>query len=293
MESVTGVIVDALLDAVKMLPFLFGVYLLIEYMEHRNSKGFEDFFKRLGFFGPVGGAVLGTIPQCGISVAATNLFAGRVITLGTIVAVYLATSDEAIPIILAHPDHMGVLWKLILIKLITAILAGIIVDAVSKAILKNNGEKPFEELCENCGCHDHDDDGHSHSVVIPAVKHTVSIFVFVLIINIVLGFIIEFLGQDFLERILISDSVFQPLVAALVGFIPNCAASVILTQLHLSGVLSFGSCVAGLCTGAGMGLIVLFKTNKRHMKQNFAVVGILYLAAVVSGFVANVLFDII
>lgn len=273
-----------------MLPFLFGVYLLIEYMEHRNSKGFEGFFKRLGFFGPVGGALLGTVPQCGISVAATNLFSGRVITLGTIVAVYIATSDEAIPIIIANPDKIGVLWRLILVKLITAVLAGITVDIVLRLTSRSTGEKPFEELCENCGCHDRDDDGHSHSVLIPAIKHTVSIFLFVLIINIVLGSVIELLGEDFLKSILISDSVFQPLVAALVGFIPNCAASVILTELHLNGVLSFGSCVAGLCTGAGMGLIVLFKTNKRHMKQNFAVMGILYITAVVAGFVVNAVF---
>lgn len=290
MEKIIGVLSDAFLDALKMLPFLFGVYLLIEYMEHRNSKGFEGFFKRLGFFGPVGGALLGTVPQCGISVAATNLFSGRVITLGTIVAVYIATSDEAIPIIIANPDKIGVLWRLILVKLITAVLAGITVDIVLRLTSRSTGEKPFEELCENCGCHDRDDDGHSHSVLIPAIKHTVSIFLFVLIINIVLGSVIELLGEDFLKSILISDSVFQPLVAALVGFIPNCAASVILTELHLNGVLSFGSCVAGLCTGAGMGLIVLFKTNKRHMKQNFAVMGILYITAVAAGFVVNAVF---
>ena len=290
MEKIIGVLSDAFLDALKMLPFLFGVYLLIEYMEHRNSKGFERFFKRLGFFGPVGGALLGTVPQCGISVAATNLFSGRVITLGTIVAVYIATSDEAIPIIIANPDKIGVLWRLILVKLITAVLAGITVDIVLRLTSRSTGEKPFEELCENCGCHDHDDDGHSHSVLIPAIKHTVSIFLFVLIINIVLGSVIELLGEDFLKSILISDSVFQPLVAALVGFIPNCAASVILTELHLNGVLSFGSCVEGLCTGAGMGLIVLFKTNKRHMKQNFAVLGILYITAIAAGFVVNAVF---
>jgi len=272
-----------------MLPFLFGVYILIEYMEHKNSAGFEGFFKRLGIFGPVGGAVLGTVPQCGISVAATNLFSGRVITLGTIIAVYIATSDEAIPIILAHPDRIGVLWKLIVIKVIAAAIAGISVDLILKAALKKkNEEKPFEELCEHCGCHGHD--GHGHSVLIPALKHTVGIFIFVLIINIALGFVMEYLGEDFLKSVLISDSPLQPFVCAIVGFVPNCAASVLLTELYLEGVITFGSCVAGLCTGAGMGLLVLFKTNKRHVKQNLAVLGILYVFAVLTGIVTNILF---
>ena len=289
MSEVLEILLDGLLDAVKMLPFLFGIYILIEYMEHKNSKGFEGFFKRLGIFGPVGGAVLGTVPQCGISVAATNLFSGRVITLGTIIAVYIATSDEAIPIILAHPDRISVLWKLIVIKVIAAAIAGISVDLILKAALKKkNEEKPFEELCEHCGCHDHD--GHGHSILFPALKHAASIFVFVLIINIALGFIMEYLGQDFLKSILISKSPLQPLLCAIVGFVPNCAASVLLTELYLEGVITFGSCVAGLCTGAGMGLLVLFKTNKRHIKQNLAVLGILYVFAVLTGVVTNILF---
>ncbi len=289
MSEVLEILLDGLLDAVKMLPFLFGIYILIEYMEHKNSKGFEGFFKRLGIFGPVGGAVLGTVPQCGISVAATNLFSGRVITLGTIIAVYIATSDEAIPIILAHPDRIGVLWKLIVIKVIAAAIAGIIVDLLLKAVSKKKGEeKPFEELCEHCGCHGHD--GHGHSVLIPALKHTASIFVFVLIINIALGFVMEYLGQDFLKSILISKSPLQPFLCAIVGFIPNCAASVLLTELYLEGVITFGSCVAGLCTGAGMGLLVLFKTNKRHIKQNLMILGILYVFAVLTGIVTNMLF---
>lgn len=289
MSEVLEILLDGLLDAVKMLPFLFGVYILIEYMEHKNSAGFEGFFKRLGIFGPVGGAVLGTVPQCGISVAATNLFSGRVITLGTIIAVYISTSDEAIPIILAHPDRIGVLWKLIVIKVIAAAIAGISVDLILKAALKKkNEEKPFEELCEHCGCHGHD--GHGHSVLIPALKHTVGIFIFVLIINIALGFVMEYLGEDFLKSVLISDSPLQPFVCAIVGFVPNCAASVLLTELYLEGVITFGSCVAGLCTGAGMGLLVLFKTNKRHVKQNLAVLGILYVFAVLTGIVTNILF---
>lgn len=289
LEEVFDVLLDAFLDAVKMLPFLLGVYILIEYMEHRNPKGFEGFFKKLGFFGPVGGAVLGIVPQCGISVAATNLYAGKVITPGTIIAVYIATSDEAIPLILANPESIGSLWKLIVIKFVAATATGIITDAVYRTVSRRKeSEKPFEELCEHCGCHSHEDE--SHSILIPAIKHTVNIFLFVLAINIVLGFVIEYLGHDFLKSVLISDSVFQPFVAAIVGFIPNCAASVLLTELYLSGVLSFGSCIAGLCTGAGMGLLVLFKTNKKHLKQNLAIIAVLYASAVFTGFISNLIF---
>lgn len=292
METIFEVLLDAFLDAVKMLPFLLGVYILIEYMEHKNSGGFSGFFKKLGLFGPVGGAALGVIPQCGISVAATNLYVGRVLTPGTMIAVYLATSDEAIPMILANPESIGSLWKLILVKFLSAAVFGIAIDLGIKSLVRpKKTAKPFEELCEHCGCHDEHEDSHGvKSVLMPALKHTVSIFIFVLVINILLGAAIEYLGEDMLESILISDSIFQPLIAALVGFIPNCAASVILTELYLNGVLSFGSCVAGLCTGAGMGLLVLFKTNSKHIKENLAIMGILYVCAVLTGFAAGAIF---
>ena len=282
MEIVIDVCVDALLDSFKILPFLFIVYLFIEYAEHKGSEKLANSLTKLGPFGAVGGAILGCVPQCGFSVMAANLFAGRLISAGTLIAVFISTSDEAVPIIISQPDRIGVLWRLIAAKVLIAVVAGILVDLVLKILVKGKmEEKPFEELCAHCGC-------EHHSVLHSAIKHTVSIALFILVVNIILNSAIELVGDDRISKILMTDSAFQPFVAALIGFIPNCASSVILTQLFLDGVLSFGSVVAGLSTGAGVGLVVLFKTN-RHLKQNLAIVAVLYAVAVISGTVINLL----
>ena len=280
MDIILDICLDAVLDCLKILPFLFIVYLFIEYAEHKGSDKLIKGLTKLGPFGAVGGAVLGCVPQCGFSVMAANLFSGRLISAGTMIAVFISTSDEAVPVILSQPDKIGVLWKLILAKVIVAVCAGIIVDVVIKLAFKNKREqKPFEELCAHCDC-------EHHSVLYSALRHTIGITIFILIVNVILNSAIELVGDDRISKLLMTNSLFQPLVAALIGFIPNCAASVILTQLFLDGVLSFGSVVAGLSTGAGVGLVVLFKTNK-HIKQNLAVMGVLYVAAVAAGMILN------
>ena len=263
------ILLDALLDTLKTLPFLLGVYILIEYIEHRSSDKLVKGLRKLGPFGAIGGGLLGAVPQCGFSVAAANLFSGRLISVGTLVAVFLSTSDEAIPMLLSNPSSVGSLWKFIVIKTLIAIAAGIAVDAVLKFFKLEKQEEPFKEICAHCDC-------EHHSILRAALSHTVNI----------LGFAIEFAGEENIRRIMMTDSVFQPLITALFGFIPNCAASVVITQLYIDGIVSFGSAIAGLCTGAGVGLLVLFKTNK-HMKQNFAVMGILYITAIVSGIIIN------
>lgn len=273
------ILLDALLDTLKTLPFLLGVYILIEYIEHRSSDKLVKGLRKLGPFGAIGGGLLGAVPQCGFSVAAANLFSGRLISVGTLVAVFLSTSDEAIPMLLSNPSSVGSLWKFIVIKTLIAIAAGIAVDAVLKFFKLEKQEEPFKEICAHCDC-------EHHSILKAALSHTVNIIIFILIVNIILGFAIEFAGEENIRRIMMTDSVFQPLITALFGFIPNCAASVVITQLYIDGIVSFGSAIAGLCTGAGVGLLVLFKTNK-HMKQNFAVMGILYITAIVSGIIIN------
>ena len=278
------ILMDALKDTLLMIPFLFGVYILIEYMEHASSDKIERAFKRMGPFGPLGGAVIGTVPQCGVSAAAANLYSGRVISLGTIIAVFIATNDEAIPILIANPEKISVLWKLLVIKIVAAVLVGILVDIIYKFYRRNkpaDNENHFHELCENCGCDE-------HGILFSALIHTANISLFVFIITLVLNAAISFVGEDTIARVMMSDNFFQPFVSALVGFIPNCASSVIITQLYLEdGILSFGSAIAGLCTSAGLGLLVLFKTNKKHMKQNFMICGILYAAAVLIGVFIN------
>lgn len=281
-EIILHVCHHSLEDLLKLLPFLFAVFLFIEFVEHKSSDKLGKALTKLGPFGAVGGAVLGCIPQCGFSVMASNLFSGRLISMGTLVAVFISTSDEAIPILVASPEKLDSVWKLILCKLIIAVVAGVAVDLVLKAMKrKETDAKPFEELCAHCGC-------EHHSIWHSALVHTLSIAVFIFIVNVLFNSAIEIIGEDTIGKFMMTNSVFQPFVAALVGFIPNCASSVILTQLYIEGVVSFGSVVAGLCTGAGVGLVVLFKTNK-HLKQNFVIVGILYAVATVSGLLIDLI----
>ena len=278
-HTLLHILEHSLIDSLKTLPFLFGVYLLIEYIEHRSADKLGVVLRKMGPFGAFGGAVLGSIPQCGFSVVASNLFSGRLISMGTLIAVFIATSDEAIPMLIANPESAGSLWKLILCKVVIAITVGLLVDLIAKAFGFTKDEEPFHELCAHCDCEHH---GILHS----AIHHTVEIIIFIFIINLLLNGFMEFAGEETASKLLMTDSMFQPLIAALIGFIPNCAASVVLTQLYIEGVLSFGSIIAGLTTGAGVGLVVLFKTN-RHIRQNLFIMGILYVAGSVSGLLIN------
>lgn len=275
-------ILDAILDSLKTLPFLFGAYLLIEFLEHRAGDRLVQTLAKLGPLGPIGGAVLGCVPQCGFSVAAANFYAGRLITPGTLIAVFLATSDEAIPILLSRPETVGSLTKLLGVKLVVGILAGILVDLVVMRVLKPKIREPFHDLCEDCGCEE-------KGVVRSALGHTLRIFLFLLLVGIALNCAIAWVGEEKISRALLSGSAFQPLLAALIGFLPNCAASVILTELYLDGALSFGSAVAGLCTGAGLGLLVLFRVNK-DLQENLCIAGVLYIAAAIAGTLCQFIF---
>ena len=285
-DRILDVLKDASLDTLTTLPFLFGVYLLIEYIEHKSSDKLGRSLKKMGPFGAVGGAAIGCIPQCGFSVAASNLYSGRLITMGTLIAVYLSTSDEAVPMILTNTDvSADRMWKLagvlIVIKVIIAAAAGILVDIAIKLIGRKQDEEPFKDLCADCDCEHH---GILHS----ALHHTIHIIILIFIVNLLLGSVMEFAGEQTVEKLLMTNSWVQPLIAAFIGFIPNCAASAVLTKLYIGGVVSFGSLVAGLCTGAGVGLIVLFRTNK-NIKQNLTVVGILYTVSALSGILIQII----
>ena len=272
----------AVLDTLKTLPFLFAAYLLIEFLEHKASSRLTSALSRAGGWGPLGGAVLGCVPQCGISVAASNFYAGRLISAGTLMAVFFATSDEALPILLSRPEAYPDILRLLAVKLVSAVALGFLVDIILKNFIKTTAHEPFHDLCENCDC-------EHEGIFRSALRHTVKIAVFLLAVNIILGIVIHFTGEESISKFLLSGSAFQPLLTGLIGFIPNCAASVILTELYLSGSLSFGSAVAGLCTGAGMGIAVLFRINK-HPRENFAIVGVLYVAAVITGVLCNIIF---
>lgn len=280
--SVLGIFLDTLTDALKMLPFLFAAFCLMELLEHHAGEKLSRFFARAGKAGPAVGAVLGCVPQCGFSVLSANLYAGGVITLGTLCAVFLSTSDEAVLLLAATPSAAPDILKLLLAKVLIGIAAGYLVDFLFRK--KADSALQLKDLCdhEHCGCHEHG------GVLRPALLHTAKMFGFVFLITLVLNFLVEFLGHERLETLLLHDSVFQPFLTALFGLIPNCAASVLLTQLYLEGALQFGAVVAGLCTGAGAGLLVLFREN-RNPKDNLKILGILYVAAVVPGVVLQIL----
>ena len=274
-EKLWDVFLDASLDTLKTLPFLLAVYILIEYIEHKSADKLGRTLRKMGPFGSVGGALLGSIPQCGFSAAASNLYAGRLVTMGTLIAVYISTSDEAIPLMIQEPDFAPMIWKLILVKIGIAMAAGILTDICIKLFIRKKEEEPFKELCADCDCEHH---GILHS----ALHHTIHIIIFIFAINLLLGCVMEFAGEQTVEKLMMTNSWVQPLIAGVIGFIPNCGASVVLTKLYTEGVVSFGALVAGLSTGAGVGLLILFKTNK-NIKQNFIIMGILYGAAVTSG----------
>ena len=228
------------------------------------------------------GAAAGCIPQCGFSVAASNLYAGRIITFGTLISVFISTSDEAVPVLLAHPDMLGTVWKLIAVKIVIAILAGIAADAVIRIFrLKANDDENISEICSEsgCGC-------GNHGIWYSSLKHTLSIFVFILIVNLLLGAVMAYAGEEAVSRFLDGMGFLQPAVAGIVGLIPNCAASVVITELYADGALTFGSAISGLCTGAGVGLAVLFRANK-NIGQNLAAIGTVYAIGVIAGTVLN------
>lgn len=270
-------IVDTTFDCLKMLPFLFVAFILIEALEHYSSDFTAKALAKVGRAGPVVGAVAGCVPQCGFSVMAANLYAGGIISVGTLLSVFIATSDEAILIIMSNPERIREVGILLAAKVIIAVTAGYIIDIFFQnqlATVKESGN-----LCKDCGC-DEEDAG----IWKPAWHHTIRIFIYLFIFTGILNLCIEIFGIEQLSKFLLGNTIFQPVIAAIIGLIPNCAASVILTQLYLNGAISFASVIAGLCTGAGIGLVVLFKMN-RNKRENLKIVGVLFLVAVAAGMI--------
>ena len=270
-------VMDTTFDCLKMLPFLFVAFILIEALEHYSSDFTAKALAKVGKAGPVVGAVAGCVPQCGFSVMAANLYAGGIISVGTLLSVFIATSDEAVLIIMSNPERIREVGVLLAAKVIIAVTAGYIIDIFFRnqiATVKESGN-----LCKDCGC-DEEDAG----IWKPAWHHTIRIFIYLFIFTGILNLCIEIFGIEQLSKFLLGNTIFQPVIAAIIGLIPNCAASVILTQLYLNGAISFASVIAGLCTGAGVGLVVLFKMN-RNRRENLKIVGVLFLVAVAAGMI--------
>ena len=262
------ILLDAVIDSVKLLPFLFITYLIMEYIEHKTSNKAKETIKKSGKWGPLVGSILGIVPQCGFSVSATNLYATRVITLGTLIAVYLSTSDEMLPIFISEAVSPIIILKILGIKLVIGMIAGFLIDFVLRKRHKNPEDEKIVDLCEREHCH------CEHGIIKSALKHTLNIFIFIFIVNIVMGLLIHLIGEDKIAGFFSSVPILGPVISGLVGLIPNCASSVIITQLYLDNVISVSTMLSGLLVGAGVGLAVLFKTNK-GIKENLKIVGLL------------------
>lgn len=272
------IIIDTLIDTLKLVPFLFIAFLLIELFEHKFSKKSIKVVESSGKYGPILGSILGIIPQCGFSVMATNLYVTRLITLGTLISIYLSTSDEMLPILISEKAEFSLIIKILLIKLFIGMLAGFIIDKIFKV----KKEKKNYDICEEEHCH------CKESIIISSLKHTLNIVIFILLINFILNICFNYLGQDYLSKILLKDSFFGPFISSLIGLIPNCGASVMLTELYINNAINFGSLISGLLTGSGIAIMILFKTNK-HFLENLKIVGILYLIGVLSGIIIELI----
>lgn len=296
---------DAFIDSAKMIPLLFIVYVIIEFIEIKYGHKMAKAVAKAGPFGPVVGAVSATIPQCGISVMGTALFTQRLITIGSLFAVYIATSDEAIPVIMSQPDKIGVLLPLILTKLVLAIIIGYALDLVFK--------KRNREIIEHIDAyaHNHDEADHDHEkafeekaccghqatvartkmsardLLYHPLIHTLRIFIFIFLISIALNLLFVFVGEEHLTVLFASHKFLQPIIATLVGLIPNCAASVAITQFYLNGTITFGATVAGLAASGGLGILVLFKEGNK--KEGARIVALLFGISVTIGIVLTLL----
>ena len=273
------VIEDALIDSIKLLPFLFITYLIMEYIEHKTSDKSKEAIKKSGKFGPIIGSILGIFPQCGFSVSATNLYAARVITLGTLISVYLSTSDEMLPIFISEAVPVTTILKILGIKLVIGMIAGILIDLCLRLKNRNKDEEEkIVDLCEKEHCH------CGHGIVKSALKHTINIFIFILIITLLINIAIYFVGEERIASFIEINPVLGPVLAGIIGLIPNCASSVILTKLYLENIVTATTMISGLLVNAGVGLAVLFKMNK-GIKQNILIVILLYAIGVISGLI--------
>ena len=277
------VIEEAVIDSIKILPFLFITYLIMEYIEHKTSEKSKNIIKKSGKFGPFIGSLLGIFPQCGFSVSATNLYAGRVITLGTLIAVYLSTSDEMLPIFISEAVPVTTILKILGIKLIIGMIAGFIIDIVIRIKNKNKQEEnKIIDLCEKEHCH------CEHGIIKSALKHTLNIFIFILLVTLIINIAIHFIGEEAIAGVLSGIPILGPVIAGVIGLIPNCAASVILTQLYLENVIGVATMISGLLVSAGVGLLVLFRTNK-GLKENLKITALLYGIGVASGIIIELI----
>ena len=275
------VILDTLLDGIKLLPFLLITFIIMEYIEHKFSNKSKKKISNAGKYGPILGSILGAVPQCGFSVMATNLYATRIITVGTLISIYLSTSDEMLPILISEKAPFDIVCKILLIKILVGMIFGFIIDFILRN-KKYKQEYKIKDFCEenNCDC--------NHGIIKSSIKHTCSVLIFIVVISFVLNAMFMYLGEEKISKLFLKDNIFSPLLSSLIGLIPNCGASVLLTELYLKDVISLTSCISGLLTGSGVALLVLFKVNK-NLKDNIKILISIYLIGALFGILMNLI----
>lgn len=272
------IIKETLLDTLKLIPFLFIAFLIIEFIEHKLNTKNKKILTKTKKYGSIFGSLLGVIPQCGFSVMATNLYITRIISLGTLISIYLSTSDEMLPILISKKTNPSVIIKILLIKILFSLIYGIIIDL----IIRKRKEKETYHICEeeHCEC--------EQSIIKSSLKHTINITIFILIINFIINIIFTYIGEDFLSKIFLKNSIFGPFITSLIGLIPNCGASVVLTELYLNNSINLSALISGLLTGSGTALIILFKGNK-NTKENIFIIILLYSLGAISGLIIELI----
>ena len=274
-------IVDAAADILRILPFLFLTYLAMEFLEHKAGDRAQYLVRKAGRLGPLAGGMLGVFPQCGFSAAASNLYAGRIITLGTLLSVFWSTSEEMLPILISQKAPAGMILRILGIKALIGMAAGMAVDFVVRKRDPGREERhlKIEEMCDHQHCH-----CGEGKIWRSALSHTLQIALFILAVSLGLNILIGIVGEWSIRSALGGRAMAGPAVAGLIGLIPNCAASVTLTQLYLEGLLSAGALIAGLLVGAGVGLLILFRVNE-NLGENLRITALLYAVGVISGIV--------
>lgn len=281
-------ILDCLLDSLKdcaiMLPILFLAYLLMEFIESRAGEKLNRTVAKVGVAGPALGGLLGAVPQCGFSGAIAGFYAAGLVTLGTLLSVFLSTSDEMLPILISNRIAPGEIAKILLFKVIGGIIAGFIIDLVARIIKKQRvtDSEHIHDFCEqeHCECEE--------NIWISALKHTVKVILLIFVVTFALNIIFEVWGAEFFRGIITNVPVLGEMLLALIGLIPNCSASVLITELYVEGILGAGQLISGLMANAGVGLLVLFRLNKK-LKENLLIVVLLYVCAVVLGVVTSLI----
>ena len=273
-------ILDGLIDTLKLIPYLWVTFLLLEFLEHKLDKKNEKILRKNQKLGPLIGSLLGALPQCGFSTMAASLFSSHIITMGTLIAVFLSTSDEMLPIMLSEKTSFLEILRIIGVKVLIGIIIGFLVDFLYK---RKDKKEEIHHMCEKEHC-----DCEEEGIFLSSLKHTLKIAFFIVIANIVINSIIYWIGEESLKNLLLNKNIITYFIASLIGLIPNCASSVIMTELYLSKLISIGTLFSGLLTGSGLGILLLFRNNE-NQKENIQVLSIIYIVGVIVGILVDII----